>query len=477
MEQPLAYGSRDVGAVTLAGIVRRVLRGTRVLAACGVAGGGLALAYLAVTPPTYQAEARLLIDPRPLRLPDQDTAPAPLDGDTAIARLANEVRVMHSDPVLLAVIDRLHLDEDQEFRRPDRPLADRVSRLVPPWSGTPPVPACTAGGQADDCPDGPRLTALRRLRRAVTIRRENGSFVVTVQARSEAPAEATRIADAVVSVSLAETRRREAERLATARDGLEAVLPVLQARLRTADAQYDAAVQRFGAVGGSAGDLDTQQLAGAMRDLVDARVRTETARARSEQLSRSDLDGESFPDDRVLEALRLQGASLDRRQVAAATLGPRHPDVAVLAEQRAQSRALTRQELARAADAAHADYDRARAAEQLLKTRVDALGRRAAENAQARVALNELARVAEADGDALQAASRRAAELGADSAAGVANIRLLGPASTPRGPATPRAGFVAVSVVAGLTAGAAFLAATARPLRAGTPAPESTGRP
>jgi uncharacterized protein involved in exopolysaccharide biosynthesis len=279
-----------------------------------------------------------------------------------------------------------------------------------------------------------------------------------------------RIADAVVTAYLAESRRSGAQRLEEARREITLGLPALQSDLRSRERQIDEAKRRLQAVGGSQGDVDEQQLKEATSELVSARSKTLALRIRADQLARlsrtgGSLDGEDFSESPALEALRLQAASLGRQEGAAgAKFGPRHPSTVALAQQRHRFELLLREELARTAGSIQNELVEVRTAENLLYARVEALKQKNLAASQARVELRQLERVAEADGPVLEASLRRATELDQGSAAAAANVRVLDPAGTPRGPATPRLALVAVAALAGLTTGAAILTIRSRPL-------------
>jgi polysaccharide biosynthesis transport protein len=471
------------GAISLGELGRRIVRGYRTVAGFGLAGAVLAAAYLLVTPAVYQSEVLIRIDPRPLHLPRRDAASkVTYENQTAISVLESQVRILESTPLLTSVVDSLALARDREFVDGTPSLAERArDALAHPGSAT-----ATGVGAAGDgscqagptgvapCPETARRTALGRLRKAVTVRRLAGSYVLAVRVTSRSPDTARRIADALTATYLSAIRRDDAERLKAASRQVAAGLSSLEEAVRSDGDEVGRARRKAGIVDGARGSVDEQQLAEVTRQLLDARAQLQRARTRCDYLralSRSDagLDAEAFPDFPALEALRLKGASLAvQEEGLTARLGPRHPDVARMAEQRRRNGALLRQELERTAASECNERARAQSVDSALSVRARDLERTVLAASAAGVELRDRLRRAVVDGSALEAAERRVSELEQGSALSLENVRVLGPAEEPRGPVTSRARLVAAAIAAGAITGAAWLAT--RSPRGGLPA-------
>src|SRR5215475_5165368 len=98
----------DVGALWVTLWQRRL-----VVLATAAAVFALALAYLAVTTPTYTATASLLIDPRDTRTTNLNDVLPGIGADSAA--IASQVSVIESEALLSAVMDEKHLADDPEF--------------------------------------------------------------------------------------------------------------------------------------------------------------------------------------------------------------------------------------------------------------------------------------------------------------------------------------------------------------------------
>ena len=99
------------------GIVRRQFA---VIASIALLVASLGAVYAFTAPPTYTADATVLIDPRRVQLfqgatfgESQMDAPA----------LESQIELVKSEPVALAVIKQLRLADDAEFLRSDAGLA------------------------------------------------------------------------------------------------------------------------------------------------------------------------------------------------------------------------------------------------------------------------------------------------------------------------------------------------------------------
>ncbi|MEA2934298.1 MAG: hypothetical protein QOD74_944, partial [Variibacter sp.] len=78
---------------------------------CGFAVAALAIAYIVLTPPRYYSSTEVLLDPRGLQVMKNDVAPRSETNDSAFAVIESEARVVQSEPVLQAVVERLKLED------------------------------------------------------------------------------------------------------------------------------------------------------------------------------------------------------------------------------------------------------------------------------------------------------------------------------------------------------------------------------
>ncbi|GJD46954.1 hypothetical protein AFCDBAGC_4839 [Methylobacterium cerastii] len=460
--------------VSLGEIGQRFLGGYRILVVSVLGAAFLAMAYVAVSPADYRSEVRIRIDPRQLRMPSPELeAKAIADNRMAIAFLDSQVRVLKSSTVLGYAIDTIGLNHDPHYATAAPSLWAQALRFLPgsTENGGPvrvkdtPTLQCEAAPPITSACRTPTFrAALDRLAKDVTVRRAAGSYVVVVQARSNEPAMAKRIADAITTAYIEDIRRTRSRRLAEAGRQVTSGLSALQEAVELDEDRIVEASRRLQIVRGSDGSVVDQQLKEMTKVLGEARLRSQDLQTQSDylaRLSRSDsgLDAVQFPDFPGIEALRVQEASLARQEGAmVAKLGPRHPDVMRLSEQRKRNRTLLQRELTRTAEAIRNEAGRARAVAGALSVRAEELKRTVLATSAASVEVRQLERIAKADGTVLQVALRRAAELDQVSLISPYDVRLLGPADTPRGPTVPRSSIVAAAALAGLFVGGAWVA-------------------
>ena len=92
------------------GIVRRQFG---VIALIAVLATSLGAFYVFMAPPTYTAEATIVIDPRRVQLfPKATFSEGQIDSPSA---LESQIELVKSEPVALSVINDLRLAEDPEF--------------------------------------------------------------------------------------------------------------------------------------------------------------------------------------------------------------------------------------------------------------------------------------------------------------------------------------------------------------------------
>lgn len=164
---------------SLIGLLRRRL--WPILVVVGICLGGASLALVALKP-VYTATALVLVDPSKKNLLDPDQPPGASSSDSA--RVDSEVELVKAETVLLAVAQELQLASDPEFgaRLGTRDALMAFLRL---------------GDAALPTGEAALKQIIDRLRDAVGIDRRGSTFLIAVDARSERPELAARIANAV----------------------------------------------------------------------------------------------------------------------------------------------------------------------------------------------------------------------------------------------------------------------------------------
>ncbi|MFJ5370396.1 GumC family protein, partial [Bosea sp. CER48] len=386
---------------------------------------GLLLAVLAglLMTPKYVSTAQLFIDPRDLRVLQNDVSPNAVGSDPAsiTGYLESQARVIASDSIKLRVVERLGLDKDPDFGGASRGF---FSRLL---------------GGADSAPSqNALLYSLAALDRNVSIRRGERTFVIDISATASDPAKAARIANALAEAYLDDQAaiRSEAAQRATA--ALTGRLEELRNRLRVAEEKAEKYKEANNIVGIGGRSLSEEQLSLNAAQLVAARTRTTEAKAKYDQIAgtrASSIEAGAFPEavaSNTMTALRAQlGAALAREADLVASLGARHPSLSAAQSQVRDARRQIAEELARIARAAKVEYDRAADAERLLAQRVDQLTTNQYAAGRASVQLRELEREVESSRAVYDAFLRRARETGELGGIDTTNARIISPAMPP----------------------------------------------
>ncbi|MCC2113602.1 MAG: GumC family protein [Hyphomicrobiales bacterium] len=160
----------------ISAIVGILWRRKLAIAASTVAFLVIATGYLAVTKPTYTAEAVILVDPRETNATSSPNVLGGIGSDSAA--IASQVSIITSIGSLRAVFDAENIVNDPEFTRPGL-----VSGLIQIVRGRKPA-----------VPD----EIFETFRKRVSVEREGLTYVLNVRFSSEDPNKAARIVNAIV---------------------------------------------------------------------------------------------------------------------------------------------------------------------------------------------------------------------------------------------------------------------------------------
>lgn len=432
-QQMLGFVRARAGLVTL-------------MAVLGLAGG---IAYQVKRPPVYESTAELIVDPREVQGVAGSAAPRAENADTD-AMVGNEMRVLKSNSLLGALIDKEDLVHDPEFMARPSPLAE-LRRILDQILGHAPA----SGGVLDV-----RLQVLARLDTAVAVRRTERSFIVEVSVRTADAAKSARLANALVDLYIAQAATAAADLNRKVGDALQNRLSELGARLRDADDR----VEQFRIANhlvSAGGVLTSDQRLRTMTDqLTLAQAREDEDRTKADEIER--LHGaaamagvpEAVQSPAVAQ-LKAQLAEAIRRQATLAReLGPRHPDMAAAAQQVQTAQRLLEGELQRLGQAARSQYGRSHENAATLREGVDTLSASTLNNSAAVSQLRALEQEAEAARALFTSFLSRSRELNEQTEVFTSNTRQIGTALPALGSATlPGPVVLAASLLLGLGLG------------------------
>ena len=368
----------------------------------------LAAAFVLLVPHKYTATTQILIDPMDLRAAQSDISPAIPQSDAAVLQVESQARVIASDNVLSRVVASEGLDHDPEFVR--GALAEKY---------------------------GP-LAALNELERRVQVKRSERTYVVDVSVTSEDPEKAARLANAIAQTYLTEQTEVRSNAARQISQSLMGRLKELQGRVRDAEQKVEAYKASHNIVGANGELVNEQQLTNLNTQLSLARARTSEAKARLDQVEsvlHSKTPIGAFPEavqSQTITMLRSQYAEIMRRDAEQkSSLGERHPAVIEIEAQGARLQKLIEDEVSRIAQSDSAEYERAKADEDMLSRQVDALKNTAVSTNESLVGLRELERDVQASRAVYESFLVRSRETGEQEQVDTKNIRIISKADRP----------------------------------------------
>ena len=370
---------------------------------------GLAAAFVLLVPHKYTATTQILIDPMDLRAAAQsDISPTIPQSDAAVLQVESQARVIASDNVLRRVVDSEGLDHDPEFMH---------------------------GAMAEKY--GP-LAALNELQKHVQVKRSERTYVVDVSVTSEDPAKAARLANAIAQTYLTEQTEVRSNAARQISQALTGRLKELQTRVRDAEQKVEAYKASHNIVGANGELINEQQLTSLNAQLSASRARTSEAKARLDQVEsvlHSKTPIGAFPEavqSQTISLLRSQYAEIMRRDAEQkSSLGERHPAVIEIEAQGARLQKLIEDEVNRIAASDRAEYERAKADEDMLSRQVDALKNTAVSTNELLVGLRELERDVQASRTVYESFLVRSRETGEQEQVDTKNIRIISKADRP----------------------------------------------
>jgi succinoglycan biosynthesis transport protein ExoP len=369
---------------------------------------GLAAAFVLLVPHKYTATTQILIDPMDLRGAQSDISPTIPQSDAAVLQVESQARVIASDNVLRRVVASEGLDHDPEFMH--GAMAQQYGALA----------------------------ALNELQKHVQVKRSERTYVVDVSVTSEDPAKAARIANAIAQTYLTEQTEVRSNAARQISQALTGRLKELQTRVRDAEQKVEAYKASHNIVGATGELVNEQQLTSLNAQLSASRARTSEAKARLDQVEsvlHSKTPIGAFPEavqSQTISMLRSQYAEIMRRDAEQkSSLGERHPAVIEIEAQGARLQKLIEDEVNRIAASDRAEYERAKADEDMLSRQVDGLKNTAVSTNESLVGLRELERDVQASRTVYESFLVRSRETGEQEQVDTKNIRIISKADRP----------------------------------------------
>lgn len=352
------------GSLTVSGALSFLRENGRRILTLALALFALGVVVLMVLPVRYAATALVVVDPRELRVtPDQDVLPG--IGQDAAA-LQSQIEIAKSDGFLRPLIENLKIAEDDDI----------------------------AGGYTD------MTRLLEKFRNRLDISRRGLTYVIAISFTSNSAERAAHYANAIADAFVASQGRVRTDATDEAADWLKDRLKTLNERLRASEDAV-AAFRLEHKILNAGKDSTTQQLrvTDLNQQVSAARLRTEEAKARYEQVQRdlkANVEGPVKQD--LLSMLRAQRSTLnDQIAQKKAVYGDRHPDLAISYSQLADLNRQIEVERKKNIDTAKSEYEAQLEQQNALEKQLKTVETQMLVDGQALVKLQELQRDADAN--------------------------------------------------------------------------------
>lgn len=352
------------GSLTVSGALSFLRENGRRILTLALALFALGVVVLMFLPVRYAATALVVLDPRELRVTtEQDVLPG--IGQDAAA-LQSQIEIAKSDGFLRPLIEQLKIADDDDI----------------------------SGGHTD------MTRLLEKFRSRLEITRRGLTYVIAVSFTSNRPERAAYYANAIADAFVASQGRVRTEATDEAADWLKDRLKTLNERLRASEDAV-AAFRLEHKILNAGKDSTTQQLrvTDLNQQVSAARLRTEEAKARYEQVQRdlkANVEGPVKQD--LLSMLRAQRSTLnDQIAQKKAVYGERHPDLAISYSQLADINRQIEVERKKNIDTAKSEYEAQLEQQNALEKQLKAVETQMLVDGQALVKLQELQRDADAN--------------------------------------------------------------------------------
>ncbi|MDG4899647.1 MULTISPECIES: polysaccharide biosynthesis tyrosine autokinase [unclassified Mesorhizobium] len=450
-------------------------RQAKVVAVCAVIGLFLGVIYLQTTPKQYTSLASVLIDDGLNKVVDDISAVSATQQTDAT--ILSQIEILNSARLASEVVDKLKLDQNQEFMNPPQSaLAQGIGFLRG-------IVGYFRSGGGNEIPGIENVDAATReammkaathdyavlvLQTGLMADRNGRSNVISIGYQSTNPALATAITKAYADAYLA-------DQLNASFDATERAAVWLQGRLtelRESSQAAALAVEKFRAEHGLSANSDGQllsdkQLADLNAQLIVAQADTARASARYQQYkaivdsgSESAFNDSAIaadqPSSSVIIALKTRYLAIAKRlQDVENNFGKDHPQAVALAKEKADVSAQIFGQLKQITESYRNDYQVAQARETALREKIATQAGKSSIDNQSQVRLKELDQQAQALTTLYQTFLSRYEEASQQQSFPVGKVRIISDASMPLTASAPRTlRVLALSLVLGLMLGA-----------------------
>ncbi|MEM5471570.1 GNVR domain-containing protein [Hoeflea sp. AS60] len=427
-------------------LISAVWRFRRLIAATAVAGAVVGVLMALSTPHKYYAESRLFVDPREIRVTEDDVRNQQLSTEAMLAITDSQLQILSSTSVLEKVIVDLGLDRDAEFNgsMSSGGIMGGLSLIKEIFTGK---------GSASEG----EQKALNNLRKALSVGRDAKTFVIIVGVDTRDPEKSALIANQIVETYLDSEGQAQSNLLERTSESIDTRINSLRSDLDAAEREVERFKAENGLVGVGGQYIDDKVILALSDQLANARAMKVGIRVKADNLAKvniNDVLSGAFPEELLstnLTELRKQYTQTRSNAESLATrLGPRHPQyISALQSLETITKEISA-ELRRIVASSQTELQRAVATEQELASQMAVAKSRAIDQSVELVTLRELERKANATRGIYEAFLTRSRETSERSNLSTRNVRVISPAEAPLQPTGPSRKII---VIAGLVVG------------------------
>lgn len=431
-------------------LISAIWRFRRLIAAATVAGAVIGVLMALSTPHKYYAESRLFVDPREIRVTEDDIRNQQLSTEAMLAITDSQLQILSSTSVLEKVIVDLGLDRDPEFNGSlsSGGISGGVSLIKQLFTGK---SAAEEGEQK----------ALNNLRDALSVFRDAKTFVIIVGVDTRDAEKSALIANQIVETYLDSEGQAQSSLLERTSESIDTRLNSLRSDLDTAEREVERFKAENGLVGVGGQYIDDKEILALSDQLANARAMKVGIRVKADNLARVKIDdvlSGAFPEELLstnLSELRKQYTQTKSNAESLATrLGPRHPQYIAAVQSLETITNEISAELRRIVASSQTELQRAVETEQELASQMAVAKSRAMDQSVELVTLRELERKANATRGIYEAFLTRSRETSERSNLSTRNVRVISPAEAPIQPMGPSRKIIAIGgMMAGFFAG------------------------
>jgi len=422
-------------------LIQAVWRWRMLIGFATIAGAVIGVVMALATPHRYYAESRLFVDPREVRVTEDDVRNQQLSTEAILAIIDSQLQILASTSVLESVVADLGLAQDPEFNgaMSSGGIGAGINLIKEIFTGRDPM-------------SDAEQQALETLRDAVSVSRDAMTFVIIVGVDSRDPEKSALIANTIVQTYLDEEGEAQSGLLERTSEAIDTRINALREDLDEAER----AVERFKADNGIVGvgggqSIDDQEILAISEQLANARAVKVGVRVKAESLAKANPEevlAGSFPEEFLsanLIDLRKQFTQTKSTADALSTrLGPRHPQYVSAKQSLDTIREEITRELRRIVASSQSELQRAVETEQELASQMAVAKSRAMDQSVEFVTLRELERKATATKEIYEAFLRRSRETSERSNLSTRNVRVISPAEAPLQPMGPSRKLIAI---------------------------------